>query len=70
MKKTNITIKEEYIKIDQLLKFAGMVSSGAEIKYLIKNEEILLNGKKVNQRGKKVRPGDVVLFRETEINVC
>ncbi|MCK9479311.1 MAG: RNA-binding S4 domain-containing protein [Firmicutes bacterium] len=70
MKKKNIVIKDKYIKLDQLLKFVGEASSGAEAKYLIKTEEILLNGKRVNQRGKKICPGDVVVFRETEINVC
>ncbi len=70
MKKINVKIKESHIKADRLLKFAGLVNSGAEAKYLIQKEVVLLNGVRVKQRGKKVKPGDVVIFRETEINVC
>ncbi|NLB82020.1 MAG: RNA-binding S4 domain-containing protein [Clostridiaceae bacterium] len=70
MEKKNVTIKGSYIKIDQLLKFVGMVNSGAEVKYIIQEEVVLHNGCRVSQRGKKVKPGDVVIFRETEINVC
>jgi len=63
-------IKENHIKIGQLLKIAGVVNSGAEVKGLISAEEIFLNGEKVSQRGKKVRKGDTVIYRETEIYVC
>lgn len=66
----NIQITTEYIRLDQLLKFSGLAESGGDAKYIILNENILLNGGRVTQRGKKVRPGDVVVFRETKINVC
>lgn len=70
MEKVNIQITTEYIKIDQLLKFAGLIGSGAEAKYIIQTENVLLNGERVTQRGKKIRVGDVVIFGEIEINVC
>ena len=70
MEKISVKITTEYIKLYQLLKLSGIAESGAEAKYMIKENTILLNGEEVSQRGKKIRPGDVVVFRETEINVC
>jgi ribosome-associated protein len=55
-----IAIKTEYIKLDQLLKFAGVVSMGSEAKEHIKAGEVKFNGEVCLMRGKKVRPGDKV----------
>ena len=66
----DIQITTEYIKLDQLLKFSGIVMSGAEAKIIIQNENVVLNGEHVTQRGKKIRIGDVVVFGENEIHVC
>jgi len=64
-----IDIHTEYIKLDQLLKFAGIVGSGGDAKYIIQNDVILLNGQRVKERGKKIRSGDVVIIGEQEIYV-
>ena len=56
----NITIQTEFIKLDSLLKFAGMVSTGGEAKELIAGEQVLVNGEVCTMRGKKIRPGDTV----------
>ena len=64
-----IDIHTEYIKLDQLLKFAGIVGSGGDAKYIIQNDVILLNGQRVTERGKKIRSGDVVIIGEQEIYV-
>lgn len=58
MKKVKITT--EFIKLDQLLKFAEISQSGGESKVFIKSEEVKVNGKIATERGKKIRPGDVV----------
>lgn len=55
-----IKIKTEFIKLDSLLKFAEVVSSGGEAKVMILDEMVKLNGKITTQRGKKIRPGDIV----------
>jgi len=56
----SIYIKGEYIKLDALLKFAAIVSTGGEAKARIKDGEVFV-GKEINKsRGKKIRPGDVV----------
>ena len=56
----HITIKTEFIKLDSMLKFAGMVSTGGEAKELIANGQVLVNGEVCTMRGKKIRPGDSV----------
>lgn len=53
-----IKIETEFIKLDQALKFAGLVESGAEAKELIQDGYVLVNGDVEYRRGKKLRPGD------------
>lgn len=53
-----ILIHTEFIKLDALLKFANLVSSGGEAKLRIAEGEVLVNGEKCTMRGKKLRPGD------------
>ena len=55
---TEIKIETEFIKLDALLKFAHLVSSGGEAKLRIAEGEVLVNGEKCTMRGKKLRPGD------------
>jgi len=57
-----VKIKTEFIKLDQLLKFANIVSTGGEAKIVIAEEEVMLNGEIVTQRGKKIRHGDIIEF--------
>ena len=57
---TEIKIETEFIKLDALLKFANLVSSGGEAKLRIAEGEVLVNGEKCTMRGKKCRPGDTV----------
>lgn len=55
-----VEIKTEFIKLDQLLKFASLVQTGGEAKALIADGEVRVNGEVCTQRGKKIRNGDVV----------
>lgn len=55
-----VKIQTEFIKLDQLLKFAEISQSGGESKVFIKSEEVKVNGQVETQRGKKIRPGDEV----------
>ena len=58
---TEIKIETEFIKLDALLKFANLVSSGkAEAKIRIAEGEVLVNGEICTMRGKKLRSGDTV----------
>ncbi|MCQ2464291.1 MAG: RNA-binding S4 domain-containing protein [Oscillospiraceae bacterium] len=62
MKKTEISITTEFIKLDSLLKFAGAAMTGGEAKEAVQNGEVLFNGEVCTMRGKKVRPGDEVEY--------
>lgn len=53
-----VTIRDEYIKLDSFLKFAGAVLSGGEAKELIQGGKVKVNGETCTMRGKKLRPGD------------
>ena len=64
-----IKIKDEFIKLGQLLKLAGLVSSGVEAKIVIAEGEVSYNGKIETRRGKKVYPGDTVDFDGETIKV-
>ncbi|MBE7015306.1 MAG: RNA-binding S4 domain-containing protein [Ruminococcaceae bacterium] len=61
MEKMEIEITTEYIKLDQLLKFAQIAENGAMAKKMIWDEIVSVNGEVCTMRGKKIRPGDVVL---------
>ncbi len=64
-----ITITTEFIKLQDLLKFASLVSTGGEAKLAVANGEVTVNGEACTQRGKKIRPGDLVRFAGREIAV-
>ena len=66
----DIKISTEYIKLDQLLKFSGVIGNGSDAKVLIFEEQVKVNGEIATQRGKKIRPGDVVEIGDKIINVC
>ena len=64
-----ITITTEFIKLQDVMKFADMVSSGGEAKVLIQEGEVSVNGEVCLQRGRKIRPGDVVSFQGGQYTV-
>lgn len=64
-----IQIKDEFIKLGQLLKLAGLVSSGVEAKIVIAEGEVLYNGEVENRRGKKVYNNDIVEFDGIKVKV-
>ncbi len=55
-------IKDEFIKLGQALKAAGLVQTGVEAKFAVQDGLVKVNGKTELQRGKKLVPGDVVEF--------
>ena len=65
-----ITITTEFIKLQDLLKFANLVETGGEAKERIQGGEVRVNGEVCTMRGKKIRPGDVVLFTGQELTVA
>jgi ribosome-associated protein len=55
-----IRIRGEMIRLGQLLKLAGVIDSGAEVKGLLAADEITVNGDPEARRGRQLHPGDVV----------
>lgn len=60
----------EYIKLDSLLKLAALVGTGGEAKYVISEGMVTVNGEVCTQRGKKLHPGDRVVFAENELEIA
>ncbi|MEA4947904.1 MAG: RNA-binding S4 domain-containing protein [Oscillospiraceae bacterium] len=56
----NVAITTEFIKLDALLKFAALFSSGGEAKAAVEEGLVCVNGEVCTLRGKKLRPGDTV----------
>ena len=65
----NIIITTEFIKLQDLLKFANMVSTGGEAKIIIQEGEVKVNGEVCTMRGKKIRPGDLVELGDVQLTV-
>lgn len=64
-----IKIKDEFIKLGQLLKLADLVQDGVEAKYVIADGLVKVNGEVDERRGRKVYEGDVVSYDGNEIKV-
>ena len=64
-----IKIRDEFIKLGQALKLAGVVEDGVEAKYAIQDGLVKVNGEVDERRGRKVYEGDVITFEDQEIEV-
>ena len=64
-----VSIKTEFIKLDQLLKFSGLCDTGGFAKELILQGEVKVNGEVCTMRGKKIRSGDEVEAGEYMVKV-
>lgn len=58
-----ITIRDDFIKLGQALKLAGLVDSGVEAKIAVQDGQVQVNGETDTRRGRKLTEGDVVTFR-------
>ena len=65
-----ITIHTEFIKLQDLLKYANLVETGGMAKECVQGGEVAVNGEICTMRGKKIRPGDVVAFDGQELTVA
>ena len=57
-----IIIKDDFIKLGQALKLAGMVGSGVDAKIVIQDGQVKVNGEVDTRRGRKLVEGDMVTF--------
>ncbi len=65
-----IFLREDYIKLGQALKAAGLVGSGIDAKVVITEGQVLVNGNVEVQRGKKLYEGDMVEYNGESILIC
>ena len=65
-----IIIHTEFIKLQDLLKFANLVETGGMAKDCVQGGEVSVNGEICTMRGKKIRPGDVVSFDGEQLTVA
>lgn len=64
-----IKLRDDYIKLGQALKAAGLVGSGVEAKMVILDGDVKVNGEACIQRGKKLYEGDLVTFQNETIKI-
>ena len=64
-----ICIRDEFIKLGQALKLAGVVEDGVEAKYVIADGLVKVNGEVDVRRGRNVYEGDVISYDGNEIKV-
>ena len=65
-----IIIHTEFIKLQDLLKYANLVETGGMAKECVQGGKVMVNGEVCTMRGKKIRPGDTVLFDGQELTVA
>lgn len=64
-----ITIRDEFIKLGQAMKLAGLVDSGLDAKMVIQDGKVMVNGEISLQRGKKLYNGDTFSYQGKTITV-
>ena len=69
MKSEKIIIHDEFIKLDNLLKFSGLCATGGEAKIIVQSGQVLVNGEVCTMRGKKMRDGDQAQYGDRIVEV-
>ena len=64
-----VIIRDDFIKLGQAMKLAGMVGSGVDAKMLIQDGPVEVNGEVEYQRGKKLHEGDVITFNGESVQI-
>lgn len=65
----SVHIKDEFIKLGQALKLAGLVDTGVEAKYEIEAGKVTVNNESENRRGRKLYKGDVFKYKNKEFTI-
>ena len=64
-----IKLRDEYIKLGQALKEAGLVETGVDAKFVIQDGKVKVNNEVELQRGKKLYEGDIVEYNHQQIRI-
>lgn len=65
----NVEIETDFIRLDALLKFAAIVQTGGEAKMVITDGMVSVDGEVCTQRGKKIYPGQKVIFEDVRMTI-
>jgi ribosome-associated protein len=65
----DVSIHGETIRLGQLLKLAGVIDSGAEVKTFLAAEQVWVNGEQETRRGRQLHQGDVIRFGDLELRL-
>jgi ribosome-associated protein len=65
----DVAIRGDMIRLGQLLKLAGVVDSGGELKALLAETDVLVNGELEDRRGRQLHRGDVVQVLDEQLRV-
>ena len=66
----DVAIGGEVIRLGQLLKFAGLLDSGGDVKEAIADGLVAVNGEVDRRRGRQLQLGDIVSFDGRTVRVC
>ena len=64
-----ITIRDEFIKLGQAMKLAGMVGSGVDAKMVIQDGLVTVNGVVEERRGRKLYSGDIISYNGVSVQI-
>ena len=64
-----ITIRDEFIKLGQAMKLAGMVGSGVDAKMVIQVGLVMVNGVVEERRGRKLYSGDIISYNGESVQI-
>ncbi len=70
IEKITLAPGEEFIRLDNAIKLAGLTQTGGQAKLVIQGGEVLVNGEVCTMRGKKLRVGDKAEYNDTTVEVC
>ena len=65
----DVALTQDMIRLGQLLKLAGVRDTGGEVKELLAEETVTVNGEPENRRGRQLHAGDVVRVEDEEIRL-
>lgn len=65
----DVPVRGETIRLGQLLKLAGVIGSGAEVKAFLSTEQVWVNGEREQRRGRQLHPGDTVRVGDEELRL-
>lgn len=64
-----VKIRDEFIKLGQVIKLAGLVETGVDAKIVIQDGLVKVNGEVDTRRGRKIVPGDMIEYQGNKIQV-